>query len=272
MSDDPGTPEDRRRQRKLGRARADLVALPDLVTELALCLTERTGEPGGGKPGKVIGSPAPLRLDVLHLVDPRRKPGWEGDDPRINQIWERYGVVASLESWVRIVSEEMPDPPDLTETATVSSECSVLIEVWDWIEDQQWADELADDVSKLARSVRLALGEQIREPRYFCIECGARAYLRFGDGFMVCDEGHEHSVRNLEEQQRRRPAMPTDDIVAEFGITRDRLYSWHKRRQIRPAPGSVGKLMWFPWDVLMLLNPDMAHGFETGDTYGPTGA
>lgn len=257
---------DKRRNRVLGRARADLATLPDLVTQLAGQLTERPTVTGEGGGGKVTGSPALIRLDVLHLTDPRRKDSWDGEDPRLASLGDRYGVLATLEAWTRVIWEEMPEHerPEFSDQATVGSETSVLIEVWDWIEDQQWAEELAEDVSRKASQVRSSLGFQ-REQRFRCITCGNRAFFRFGDDFLVCEDNHETSVRNLEEQQRRRPALPTADIVTEFGITRDRLYSWHKRRQIRPAPGKGPKL-WFPWDVLMLLNPDIAAGFEARDT------
>src|SRR5688572_22423064 len=71
------------REQRLGQARVDLAALPDLVDELARCLTERL--PAEGMRGKP-GSKAPLRLDVVHLIDVRRKPGWDGDDPRFGVI------------------------------------------------------------------------------------------------------------------------------------------------------------------------------------------
>jgi hypothetical protein len=149
-----------RRAKKLGEARADLSALPDLLDELARCLTER-GDTTGGKPGKISGSPPPLRLDVLHLVDDRRKPGWEGEDPRIQQLEDRYGATATLESWTRVVWEEMRnDRPEMADHPTVRTEASVLIEVWSWIEDRQWAEELAEDVTALTKRVRAALGHR----------------------------------------------------------------------------------------------------------------
>lgn len=205
---------DRHRNRVLGTARADLVALPELLDQLTRCLTERGESVGGG--GKVTGSAAPLRLDVLHLADDRKKPGWEGTDPRL-PLWaltwydktyvdrngarrghektahtalypteeaawdacdgltqsqqdyakvepwrarDQYGILGTLESWTRVVWEEMPrhERPEMAEVATVRTECSILIEVWDWIEEQQWAEELGEDVSRLTNQVRAGLG------------------------------------------------------------------------------------------------------------------
>ena len=155
--DPPLTLPDHRRSKRLGHARAALVNLPDMLDDLARCLTERDPN-SGGHTGKISGSPAPLRLEVLHLTDTRRKPGWEGEDPRLQQLADRYGAAATLESWTRVVVEELAEPPEMAEYATVRSECSVLLEVWGWITDQQWADELAQDVLTLHGRVRAALG------------------------------------------------------------------------------------------------------------------
>jgi hypothetical protein len=303
--DHPARGHDSRRAKKLGQARADLSSLPDMLDELSRCLTERGGQSGGGKPSKVSGSPAPLRLDVLHLVDERRKAGWHGEDPRsprwaLNWTWrdedysklyptkeaaenamdmldERinkahvsqwkpqdvYGAAALLESWTRIVNEEMAEPPDMAEVASARSEASVLIEVWDWVEDQAWGEELADDVIALGRRVRNALGVK-REPKFACIKCGNRAYLRFGDNFLVCEEGHEVSVRELEEQQRRRPAVSIEQIMYEFGVSRERIYGWTKRKQVTPMEGSRPMKL-FPWDVILLVNPDLADAIKIRD-------
>jgi hypothetical protein len=158
------------RRRLLGQARADLVALPGLVYDLARTLTERHHDVGGYQ-AKVIGSPAPGRIPVIHLTDHRRKPGWHGDDPRLVRIIERYGVAPLLESWVRVLAEELPEFPDLTEQATVRSEATTLVEHWTFIESQQWADDLAEDITKITCQVRAALG--IRpEYRPRCRHCG----------------------------------------------------------------------------------------------------
>lgn len=94
---------DQRRQAKLDRACADLRQLPDLCAQLAACHTERDRRPGSGG-GKVVGSPSLVRLDVLHLVDERRKPGWHGEDPWLQQVVGRYGVAPALEVAGRVLA------------------------------------------------------------------------------------------------------------------------------------------------------------------------
>jgi hypothetical protein len=66
----------------LGAARADLVALPGLVDELARTLTETHHDVSGYR-AKIAGSPAPLSIPIVHLVDTRHKPCWHGEDPRL---------------------------------------------------------------------------------------------------------------------------------------------------------------------------------------------
>ena len=109
-SEDQEAQTKQQRAKRLGRARTELVALPDLVHELARCRTEQIPTDGTGSTGKP-GSRPPLRIDVLALTDDRRKPGWEGDDPRVANLTERYGVGPLLEQWTRVLVEEAPDMP-----------------------------------------------------------------------------------------------------------------------------------------------------------------
>lgn len=250
------------RERALGQARADLVALPDLVAELARLVADRHHDTTGYR-GKVIGSPAPLQIPVVHLVDVRHKPRWHGEDPRHAPIADRYGIAPALETWVRVLAEELPEWPDLTERATVRSECATLVEHWAWITEQEWATELAQDVTTMASQVRAALGVP-KEQRYACPECGNPAYLVPG-GILSCQEGHERVVRDLERQQRRRPAITTKDAVAEFGLSEPQLWQWKHRRKIVPSKDERGRLWWWPWDIFCLLNPDIAEAIRLRD-------
>ena len=300
------------REKLLGQARADLVALPDLVTELARLVADRHHDVTGYR-GKVAGSPAPLSMPIVHLADTRHKARWHGEDPRYPtwvltwgrdpatgqvlqqrlyasrdlaengrerlppadretahihrwDVADQYGITATLESWVRILWEEMPEIPDLTELATVRSECATLVEHWDWIGEQQWAIDLAEDVTRLTATVKAHLGIK-PEPEYRCPQCHNPAYLQPG-GILACTEVPDHDVvvRDLEAQMRRRPALPTKDICAEFEVEPGTLRVWKHRRKIRPAPANgTNRDHWFPWDVFCLLNPDIAEGFATRD-------
>ena len=263
-SEDQEAQTKQQRAKRLGRARTELVALPDLVHELARCRTEQIPTDGTGSTGKP-GSRPPLRIDVLALTDDRRKPGWEGDDPRQANLTERYGVGPLLETWTRVLAEESPDYPELTEQATVRSEAAVLLEHWPWIAEQQWATELADDVIRVAGWVKVALGMRRHDPRYTCPECGNQAYVVAG-GFLSCGiEEHDQSIRDLESQYRRRPPLSTADVCTEFAISPERVYQWHARRKIKPTREEGRTKFWLPWDVFCLLNPAIREALDARD-------
>lgn len=223
--------------RLLGRARADLAALPDLVDTLARCLTERPADTAPARTSRT-GSQAPLRLDVVHLTDTRRKPDWDGTDPRAQDLTDRHSVVAVLESWTRVVAEELPDFPELAEHATVRTEASVLVEHWNWITGQQWADELAEDVTRITRQVRQALGER-REytPRCRELHCGWRLTPMDNGTWYSCtgcgrDYTLDADLKALGELQTATLAEISDLL----GIPVKTLHRWHKEGAISPAP------------------------------------
>jgi hypothetical protein len=299
------------------------VALPDLVAELARLVSDRHHDITGFR-GKVIGSPAPLQIPVVHLAHGgMHRPAWWGEDPRqprwaltwydrakdertahttlhstedaawrafhrvtglpapleVHQLalvritrWraqDQYGAAPLLETWVRVLTDELVDQfgpaafPDLTEQATVRSEAATLIEHWSFITEQRWAEDLAQDVGALTAQVKAALGVP-KEEKYACPECGNPAYIVPG-GILSCQEGHERVVRDLEMQQRRRPAMSTKDTCAEFDLTETQLWQWKHRRKITPTKDERGRLWWWPWDVFCLLNPDIADAIRLRD-------
>lgn len=239
-----------------------LAELPGLVNDLTRCLTERPPDTAGGhtKPG----SKPPLRLDVLHLTDQRLKPGWYGDDPRAENPGDRYGILAELALWTRAVMEDRMDAdlfkPELTEHPTVASECAWLLSVWDYIAAQRYAEDLGQDIDRMTRQVKAALG--VKDLNLKCPDCADRLQLQAGGQWAECDSGHQVDVGNLAAKQRRRPPIPTRQACEEFGISPDRLWKWTERKRIEPA-GQIGKAyLWLPWDVFCLLNPDIVDTLE----------
>jgi hypothetical protein len=109
----------------------------------------------------------------------------------------------------------------------------------------------------------MALGIR-KAQRYRCPKCKNPAYLVPG-GILSCSEGHERVVRDLEQQQRRRPAISTKEVHDEFGVQPGTLRQWKNRRRIKPARTDRGRNWWWPWDVFCIVNPDIAEAIRLRD-------
>src|SRR5690606_10839463 len=101
-----------------------------------------------GKGGKV--PPAPVRVDVLDLVDDRYGVRSDGS-------MDRRGTLGVLESWARLVREErrmaQPSTP-----ATVVNECAFLHRQVDWSCEQPWVNEFYREIRSLARDLSTVIG------------------------------------------------------------------------------------------------------------------
>ena len=247
------------RERALGQARADLVALPELAAELARCLTERPTL--AGAIGKISGSPALIRLDVLHLLDGRRKPGWDGADPRIEKYADWLGITPLLESWVRVLWEELPEILELTETATVRSECAVLVEYWPFIEGQRWGEELAEDVIRAAETVRRALGIRPeyrprcrwcpkdpvtgKRPLVHPVEAKTQAITTWeACAYGLCSRCGRTYPKGpaLDALAQVQEPLPLAEIADLIGVPVKTLHRWHADGLIAPVEG--GRRRW----------------------------
>jgi hypothetical protein len=220
-----------------------LTALPALVEELARLIADRHHDVIGYR-SKVAGSPAPLSIPIVHLVDDRHKPGWEGEDPRVQDLGDRYGITPTLESWVRVLWEELPELLELTETPTVRGECDVLVEYWPFIEAQNWATELADDVQRIMGAVKAQLG--IRpEYRPRCRKCGSNVIPVDADRTLTSWEACAYGACTgcewtypkgpaLDALARVQEPMTLQAIADTIGVPLKTLHRWHTDGLIVP--------------------------------------
>lgn len=134
--------------------------------------------------GKRVDPPAPVRLDVVALLDRRTIARHPGDI---------VPVLAILEAWARLVREERQLQPCRRE-ATVTSEAGTLLGHIDWIICQPWVDELAREIRDVKSALHSAIGDHAPRPVGTCPvvhpdtgECGGKLYQdRYGGMSVTC--------------------------------------------------------------------------------------
>lgn len=171
-----------------GHYRWMLAGLRDIVDSYALLpyffAPGTAVDDGRQVKGKRIDPPAPVRLDVVALLDPRTMARYPGDI---------VPVLAMLESWARMVREERDlDKPKAK--ATVSSEACLLLTHLDWIAEQAWVDELAKEMRDIKSALHAAIGDHAPRPVGTCPvihpdngECRGKLYQdRYGGMSVTC--------------------------------------------------------------------------------------
>jgi hypothetical protein len=134
--------------------------------------------------GKRVDPPAPVRLDVVALLDRRTIARHPGDI---------VPVLAILEAWARLVREERKVQP-CQRRATVTSEAGTLLGHLDWIICQPWVDELAREIREVKSALHSAIGDHAPRPVGTCPvihpetgECGGKLYQdRYGGMSVTC--------------------------------------------------------------------------------------
>lgn len=110
-------------------------------------------------------APAPMRLDVVDLLDQRRGRRWNGTIPSFEDHRGTLGIVGS---WARMVREER-HVTALETQATVTSECALLRKNLAWIVTHEWVVELHDDLRRLDRDLAAAVGDHRPQPVGHCV-------------------------------------------------------------------------------------------------------
>jgi len=134
--------------------------IPDRYALLPLFVEHGTTEPDPDKrSAKRTDAPAPMRLEVVDLLDERYGRRWLGTEAAD----DRRGVLGTLESWARMVREErnLPRPEG---HATVTGEAALLSRHLLWIVEQPWVDEFYDDIKAVNRNLRDAVGDHRVRP------------------------------------------------------------------------------------------------------------
>ena len=126
----------------------------DLAPLLPSLLTTRSA-PSTGRATKGSHSPAPLRLDVEQLLDPRPRSAYPPDDRTDADLaWgdHRQGLLPDLADWAHAITREQAinntptqlQPPDLADLASI---INYILGNTAWItEEARWADAFEADV------------------------------------------------------------------------------------------------------------------------------
>ena len=134
--------------------------------------------------GKRVDPPAPVRLDVVALLDRRTLAQHPGD---------LVPVLAVLEAWATLVRDERNLQP-CRATSTVTREVATLIAHLDWITAQAWVPDLAAELRDVKSALHSAIGDHAPRPVGTCPvvhpdtgECAGKLYQdRYGGMSVTC--------------------------------------------------------------------------------------
>ena len=134
--------------------------------------------------GKRVDPPAPVRLDVIALLDRRTLAQHPGD---------LIPVLAVLEAWAALVRDERNLKTCRT-ISTVTREVGTLIAHLDWITAQAWVPDMAAELRDVKSALHSAIGDHAPRPVGTCPvvhpdtgECGGKLYQdRYGGMSVTC--------------------------------------------------------------------------------------
>lgn len=135
-----------------------LTAIPQNYALLPQFINHGTAEKNpDSKATKRAEAPAPMRLEVIDLLDTRLGRKWLGTAPAD----DRRGILGTLQSHVDHLRDERSLAPS---DPTVATACALLDRHRLWLAEQDWIDELYADVKAAHRSIADAIGDYRRPP------------------------------------------------------------------------------------------------------------
>ena len=116
------------------------------------------------KTTKATEAAAPLRLEIVDLLDARYGRKWNGTAP----AHLRRGVLGDLQAHVDALAEHRGITTNPTDTTTVTGACKFLTRHLPWATTQDWVTWLYKDLKHLNRALSDAVGEYRRPPVGHC--------------------------------------------------------------------------------------------------------
>ena len=169
--------------RQLGYTLTDIV---DTAALLPAFLEPGTAVDDGQQvKGKRIDPPAPIRLDVVAILDPRTIAKYPGD---------LIPVLGILNTWATLIREQRNYPKPQTPT-TILSETQTIHRNLDWAITQDWITDLHTELRDIKHALHSAIGDHAPRPVGTCpvihpdtdTECQGKLYQdRYGGMSVTC--------------------------------------------------------------------------------------
>lgn len=137
--------------------------IPDLYALLPTFIEHGTTDTNpDSKATKAAQAPAPMRLEIIDLLDERRGRRWQGTEPTD----DRRGVFGTVLAWANYIRDERhlatPEP------TTVTDACQLLGNHMLWFADQDIAAEAHAELKALHRDLSDAVGNYRPRPVGSC--------------------------------------------------------------------------------------------------------
>ncbi len=152
------------------------------------------------KATKRAEAPAPMRLEIIDLLDTRLGRKWNGTAP----AHDRRGAIGTLRVHVERLIDERPLTATHYEDKSVRQACDLLHRHRLWLAEQDWITYLYDDVSTLNRALADAVGDFRRPPVGRCHVIPENAETACGGPLFANATGGVHCVRCRSEWEPDR--------------------------------------------------------------------
>lgn len=139
-----------------------LTKIPESFALVPMFLEHGTTEGNPeSKATKKADAPAPMRLDVIDILDTRLGRKWLGTE--VSE--DRRGPTGTLIAWATLIADErtLPSHPD-----TITGCCQLIDRHRLWAAEQDWIDELYNDVKTINRTLSDAIGDYRKKPVGHC--------------------------------------------------------------------------------------------------------
>jgi hypothetical protein len=197
---------------------------------------------------------APMRLEIIDLLDTRLGRKWLGTAP----AHDRRGVVGTLRVHVERLVEERPLTATAWDDRSVADACNLLHRHRLWIAEQEWVTYLYADLADLNKALGDAVGDYKRPPVGKCYIVAEGAEKDCGGPLFASTTGGVHCARcraTWDESELRRLGMllaeseqnerwlTADAIEKATGVKAGTIRVWAYRGKIpsrkHPTVGTV---------------------------------